>query len=410
LFSGFNITDYLQRSLPTDMPALLCCLWSCYLAMVFVHNKNRSAQFGIVLGAVNAMPGLLRYMYVGIAPVVPLLLIWNGWYKKDKRLLRGGMYSLAVTIILLGAMLLFQHAYTGSSMYTRPAEQGFFVDNLQYTNPFVFSTIANLDFYNMQLSLHSGISYAGWTSIEISAGFFPLAVLLYVFVKYCITTKMVAETPIRLFFITGGMISFFVWLVLCYVSVRNSAHYMALPPFDWVYISEARYFAIVLIVLQVFFAWWLFLRVPVKFKRLLFLLRFIFLLCISIEVLHGAYYIIKCAMQRAPQVQLLTDDRTKSVINQVMAENKRKNVTPVFASNNALFCGEAFFAGANVLYTVAEVNNPVIKATRPTMLVLYIDMSDANYFHHFLNRKGVTKINQQGNNCFFTYYIEPGVN
>jgi hypothetical protein len=412
LFNGFNITDYLQRSLPTDMPALLCCLWSCYMAMVFVNNlpagqagKNKPVQYGWLLGVVNSLSSLLRYMYLGIAPVVPAILIWNGWNKKDKRLLRGGMYSLAATVIITGGMLLFQQFYTGSSTYTRPAEQGFFFSNLQYTQPFVLSSLANLDFVNMQLSLHSGISYAGWTRIETILGFFLLLLLLFVFIRYCFKTKMIATTPLSLFFIAGGLISFSVWLLLMYVSVRNSAHYVSIPEFDWVYISEARYFAVVLIVLQVFFAWWLFMRAAGK---MIWVLRLLFLLLIGIEIAHNTYFIAKYLIKNEPQVALLTDDKTKSVITRVIADCRRRNIEPVFTSNSQVFCGEAFLAGAHVMYNVEEVNNAVIKASRPTLLVLFVDMNDSRYFKTFFERKNINKISQEGNFCFFTYYIEPG--
>lgn len=401
LFNGFNITDYLQRSLPTDMPAMLCCLWACYMAIRFINNK-KPAKYGILMGIVNALPALFRYMYVGVMPVIPLVLIWNGWYKKDKRILRGGFYLLTVAFLLTGSMLLFQHFYTGNSTYTRPVEQGFFFSNLQYTNPFIFSVLSNPDFINMQLSLHTGISYSGWVRIETMIAFLPMILLLYVFVKYCVTTKVMADTPMKIFLLLGGWLSVFIWLTLCYVSVRNSAHYTTAPKFDWVYISEARYFAFVLVTLQVVFVWWLFRTKLTKAKRLL---QWLFLLFISVEISHGAYYIAKYFKDPSQHVPLLAEPQLKSDIVKIVEQYKKEGITPVFSSFSQQYCGEAYFAGADILYRPEELNSEVLATTKPVVVILLLDINDSIYLGNFLARKGVNKIHQAGKFYFFTYYI-----
>ena len=407
LLNGLSITDYVQRFSPTDASAMFFCMWSCYLTAVFIIKKERSPYFGFFHGFINACAGLFRYMYVGFFPVLPLLLICNGWYKKDKRILRGGLYSLAISILLTVGMLVFQYLYTGSALYAKPSEKGFFFENLLHIHPFAISSLINLNFYIIQLQLHTGILYDSWMKIATAGGVVSLLILLYVFTRYGLKKALTGKTAREIFFAAGGIVSCFILVILCTISVRNSSYFNEIPESRWTFVSENRYFAVAGIVVQLFLACCLFgYTTNGRRGKTMWVLRFMFLLICSIEILHGGYFILKFYKGQGPVPQI---GETK-ILNRVLKENREKRIYTVFTSTGNIFFDKAAYLGAGVLKKPDALNGPGIKSSKPVFMLICLRFDTIKYFSYFLRRYGVNYIGNENGYLFFTYYIKPVAN
>jgi len=410
LFNGCSVTNYLQQSLATDLPAMFFCIWSCYLLAIYISNEKKAEYSGLVIGLVNAMASLFRYMYIGWSIVIPGLLIWNGWYKKDKRLLLGGFYSLAATIIITGAMLIFQHSYTGYWMYTKPTTHGFFLSNLQFIDPFILTIFINFDFYFVQLSSFLGVQYAKLQKIIRIAGLLPLAILLYTFIRYSIKTRLIAKSAKSSLLLAGGLTSLSILFILCYLSIRNSAYYDALPPFEWVYVAEGRYFISAQIMIAIFLTWWLFIRPVIRNRTMILLLRFVFLFLICTEIMHGGYLITKHLVIKNNPLPAPAFEKVKSIVAAIDKEAKQKNIQLVFTGNKEDYCEQISIKGINVLYKVNEINGPSIQSAAPTMMLVCLNNSVLSHFNAFFLRQKTYKIYQDKEFCLFTCYIESHIN
>ena len=407
LFNGCTVNNYLLQSLATDLPAMVFCLWSCYLLAVFVSSSKKREYFGLFIGIINAMASLFRYMYIGTSIVIPGLLIWNGWYKKDKRLLLGGLYSLATTIIIIGAMLVFQRGYTGYWMYTKPTIQGFFVSNLQYIHPFLLTIFINFDFYFVQLSLFSGVQYSQLLNFLKIAGFLSLVIFFYMGAKYGIKTRLILRSVKSSFLLGGGIVSFSIICVLCYLSIRNSAYYDALPPFRWVYVEEGRYFIFAQIIIGIFLAWWLFVRPVYQFGKIILILRIVFLILTGTEIMHGGYLATKYLLKGNKPFPVSAFEKIRPLVMAFHQEAKQNNMDLIFASNIEDNCEQISINDINVLYKVTEINEPYIQSATPTAMIVCLSTSVLSHFSAFLTRPKVSKIYQDKEFCLFTCYIEP---
>lgn len=125
LFNGLFFSTYTWFSTPTDLLTLACTLYACYLSLSVFGERGKPVS-GIWIGMINVIPAWLRYLSIPVSLVIPAFLLWNGYSRKDKQLVRHAWKTTIVTALGVAGVLIFQHSYAGNAAYIPAAEKGLF--------------------------------------------------------------------------------------------------------------------------------------------------------------------------------------------------------------------------------------------------------------------------------------------
>jgi hypothetical protein len=404
LFNGLFFTSYTWFSTPTDLLTLACTLYACYLSLSLFDERKKPVS-GIWLGIVNSIPAWLRYLSIPVSLVIPVFLLWNGWLKKDKQLMRQAWQTTLVTVLGVAGVLIFQQSYAGNAAYIPAAEKGLFWSNLLRVHPILFGSLINMEFYGVQLSTLTGISYPVWMEVMKWVSMLVCGVLLGSFLYIGFKKKWKAETNWQAFLMMGGLISLGTILLLGYLSLTISEYYPPPRNFSWTYVSGTRYYVFMHVLLVIFFSKWLFTKdaVGLPVKRWL---QFAFLLIVCIEIGHGIYYIPKNFTAdrknfdwHAAQGEVI--DHIKHTVQGTTAD--------VIVTGHASFAHHSVLVGGKALLNMNEVVLQDVSVKRPTVLLMLVSSRLRKPYQPLLSRKGV-RLERTMKECYiYSYYLEPGI-
>lgn len=406
LFNGLMITDSIILGAPTDLLALACCLWSCFIAVQVFKNNNNSIILAIFLGLLNVLPALFRYMYIPSTFVIPCFLIYAGT-RDNTSLLRSGMIILSLAIISLATLLIFQYSYTGNAVYIIPTEQGIFWSNLFFLHPVLFSSFINLDFLSMQLSLHTGISYITWTTVFEIINIPLLLFLIFHFLKYCTKVKLSTNSSWNVFSLITGLTCLCILTVLGYISLTNSRHRPPPNLQTWTYISDGRYFIGMRVFLLIVVARWLFVIRKNWLTTGKKMLQYLFIFVLAVDILHGVYFLAKnFTLDRRNNKAEVLQQQLLNFLRTAIRENKVHN-RDVIVSNNTYLMNRSVLLGEKGLFNRKELNSSRIYSSRPALLIVPMEDFQFSFYQPFLSKKGVQLQTKIGRYYIYYYYIVP---
>jgi len=398
LFNGFAITTTTLNSYATDFLSLTLIVCSCYLFVQFFRQK-RPGQ-GILLGVVNLIIPWIRYMYIPMAFVIPAVLIWNGWFKKDRKFLVYGICTMVLALLSIIALLNFQELYVVTT------EKGFFWSNLLYISPVLFSAFMDLEFFLMQLSHLTGLSYSTCKNLLHWINIVPFLFLLAWLCYYSLKRKWLAISAWQLFMIIGSLIAICIFGVLALLSLTHSMYF---PPPDndivWTYVSEDRYYVFLHLFIVIIVARWLFMD-PYPVSRLIKWAQGLFLFLFSITIGHGVYFLVKnFTFDRRNFAHEAIQHRMIQFIANEIKENKDTDV--VVAGNNFIMIYYGVLLGGKGLYVRSELNEKEIHADKPTKIIAVAKSAQLPFYSPFLKREGVKLETQIGGFNFYSFYVQP---
>ena len=400
LFNGFAITSYIERSTPTDFLTLVLFVYNCYLT-IKVFTQRKPVLPGILLGFFNALLAWFRYMYIPVTFIIPCVLLWNGWVKKDKKLLLYGTYTMALTLLGVIALLSLQEPFVPTT------EKGIFWSNLLHLDPVLFSSFMDLNFFLMQLSLLTGFSYSTWAGILQWINMAPFLILFVLLFYSSLKRKWLAADTWQVFMTVGTLTGICIFLVLALLSLTHNAHYPPVSIF-WTYVSEDRYFVILQFFIVILTARWLFINTTAAF-RLKKWVQGLFLFLFTITILHGIYFLAKnFTFDRRHFTNLATQNRKVQYIDNVIRENKKKNTDVVFAGDFGVV-NRSVLMGAKGLFMPSELNEKEIYADKPTRIIAVVDSLQLPFYKPFLKKEGIMLETQIGPYYYYSYYVKPNV-
>jgi hypothetical protein len=398
LFYGCAITSYMEKSSPTDFLTLLFFVYNCYLTIKLFTQRKPVLQ-GILLGFFNVLPAWFRYMCIPVTFVIPCVLLWNGWLKKDRKLLLYGTCIMAMALLGVIALLSFQEPYVLAT------EKGLFWSNLLLLDPVLFSSYMNLKFILVQLSSLTGLSYTTGATILQWINLVPFLILLALLFFSSLKRKWLAANSWQVFMIIGTLTGICIFSVLALLSLRYSAHYGLTENLFWTYINEDRYFIILQFFIVILTAKWLFMNATVSnFKKWL---QGLFLFLFTIEILHGSYFLAKnFTFDKRNFTYIVTQNHMIQCIDNIIKENKKKN-TDVVVAGNISMANRSVLLGGKGLFVPAELNENEIYADKPTRIIAVMKSSELPFYKPFLKKEGILLEAQIGAFYFYSYYVKP---
>jgi hypothetical protein len=406
LFNGFIITVYLSK--PTDLPALVCCLFAVYMFVTFYNDSSQSASRGFVFGVVNFLPLFLRYMYAPSAIVLPALLIWIGIKRKNKRLKTAGIYAASTTIVLSIGLFIFQNTYTGSAAYVTPHDKGFFCSNLLKMYPAVFGSFFNLNFVLSQAQNVTGVAYHLWMQNLSYLNIALVIMLALIFLKHFFKKTFVPTTKWEFFLLATGILSIVLLLLVSYLSLTQNS--LPKPPKAetfWSFIADGRYFIFLMTIIPVICIYYTFVNTNSEKSQVKRLLGICIVAAIALETIHTTYFLIRRfepLSYATPNV--LVTKPLADYMKERIRENKLQDIEVVLTGEDETIANWGVLYGGKGLLNSGELNSENLNSAKDTRIFLITRSQYLRFYEPFLSSKAVKNEKSIDGFHIFSYLIK----
>ena len=398
---GFFIYDFL-RSSTSDLNAMAFFICSFSLCLNFIKNNKKGNAYAVAIATVGFLSAFIRYMFIPIAFVIPLYLIFFGKISGNKRILNGGLLATIATLIFIIALLIFQNQYTGAAAYINETTKGFYPGNLAQFYSVIFASFINTGFYYSVANSVSLLQYGEHAQILRLINFLIGCGLFVWLLKYFSIKKWRSVSLPDHFLFVGSITSVITIAMLAMLSLLYAP--FILEDYTWTFVREARYFALPLVFLQLLFFVFIFQKwetLQSKFLKAVAIILFFF---INLETLHGIYFTGK----------LLVNDKTVFHQNKQFIEQKifienltlhLKENNPlhqiIFTSTDATYISLASINGAKGLYGLS--NNTQLASSQPFILIIMLKEAELKKFTTLLASTEAKLFKTIGNLHFFEY-------
>ena len=183
LVSGFFLYSFCLAS-STDFLTLTIFIIAIYYSLKLSAAENLNPGLLLFISVLLFFTGFVRYLYLPVAFVIPFCFVVNGLFNKNKLLLKKGIGIFILTGILITTFLVVQATFAGGAAYTRAAEKGFFIDSAYQLQPFIFTSLFNLDYFVSKLIVVTGLPQQAVTVILIAIHHTILFFLFLLFIKW----------------------------------------------------------------------------------------------------------------------------------------------------------------------------------------------------------------------------------
>lgn len=364
LLLGVAIPDYMVLSQPADMPAVTFWLAAFYYCCCYLSKKDTATLFFLCL--FNVLPAFMRYAYLPIIFVIPVLFLWNA--TREKTYLKAALSLLASSAIPLAVWMLFNFFSSGQAVFVAEAKRGFFPENLVNTPPIFWQSFLNIDFYCTQLNKHGFLSYQQAFKLFSLSGLAVLAALLIVFLKKGLSRSLkFYQSSMENFLLIAATLSIAVFCFIAYMAVTRDIY---IPfPFDiyWTYFSDSRYFLLAQYGLLVFLFYFIFIRSP-RFGKAKWIRR-IFLILVAIEISHGVYFAGRHIGERK-QYDMEFWKKQEAFLNNTIAACRIDNTEPIIVTYGYNFTALAVFKGIKIINQGAELSHIRNNTNKKALLIL----------------------------------------
>ena len=197
LFSGLFLYTIEISSSSKDVLALALLFFALLRCITIASAGSRSSFVYIVVTAfLFFLPGLTKLTYLPLTIVFPLSLLFIGFLKKEKRILRYGSITLLLSLLLVAVHYFYFHSLETQTLALYPDfysqrwtmaksgneyVAGFFPENLKVLYPFIPASVINLDFLGVQIKTHLYSVYNIYGILLYAINFIGLAIFIAVF-------------------------------------------------------------------------------------------------------------------------------------------------------------------------------------------------------------------------------------
>jgi Protein of unknown function (DUF3089) len=400
ILQGTAIPEYMTMSTPTDMPAIVIWLATLYFTFRYLHNKNNWNLLWLCL--FNVLPAFMRYVYLPVVFVLPVLFIWSGI--KQKPLFKAGVVLFISTVIIIAAWLLHNKQSSGELVFLQKASKGFFPENLLSFTPIFWHSFLNVDFFGVQISKYNILTYSNFIRLLNYTSLPVLIFLTIIFLRkgYRFGFKL-SNSTLPDFFLISAVLSLTVFLVIVFLTVYQNAYLPFPSDYFWTYLSESRY--LILINNAIFiFLFYLFFIKKITSQPLL-VMRFIFIVLIIIETLHGVYFIGRHLGKRY-EISSLPWLKKQTFLDEIIKKSRNKNITPVLISYDYDVIAYGIFSDVKIVPQINETDI-TINTTNQNEVLIFTKRSRNNKktpFDKFITKYKLEEVRVE-DMSFYCYYL-----
>lgn len=382
LFAGFFPYAFLGTWF-ADLAAVAC--FTLAIALILqAHNTGRHLYARAVAAALLCSYCIfLKYMYLPVA-ILPVI-VW-GWYALRNRKRVQVRAALAGAVIVMGAavaLLWYQSVHSGQPVYVNPTGKGFFPGHLLYVGPLVPASIIDQEFLSMQMDRLPFLSYTTAKTAVRIVNYFLLAALCWWIIR-CRAVK-------SLYAYIALIVTLAIAVMLSFLSLTFAPYLTEFTPF-WTYVEELRYYAIVIVFIQI----WLYF-----ITRKPGIIRFVVIAVALVGTLHSVYYLAKQAVIKREIGLNKKNEQVDIVALREVKQLRMQYPELVVCSNRVELANMMSLSGAPVMYDYDKLNGP-LKASRPVMMVAILHNDFIDRFRPFLQTYQPVKV---GEHYEFSFYL-----
>lgn len=398
LLLGFFIYDFMESS-TSDLNAIAFFILSFYLAMRFIKNNKREKLIAILVGIACFVPVFLRYMFLPVAFIIPLYLLFTGYKNKEKRIISGAWISMITLSFCIIALFIYQQQNTGSLVYIYPTQTGFYPENLLHFYPVFLASFMNIETYYSAGERLNIIQYGQYDMVIWILNLVAALCLIFLFIRHYLHRKMAIQNTNDHFILPGGISALSILGLLLALSLYYSA--TTFPDHEWTYVNEARYMGFVVLFIQMA----VFILLYQKWSSVnsgLKLLGIFIALLLTFEVVHGMYVSGKRLVTPYKDPAFIQQKKYVTSLNQKLNQSyPHHNI--VFSSNDESLASLASLAGSKTLYAIPH---QLPRQNSPFILIMMIYEQERKNMISFLQNTSIKKLNSIGNLHFYEYRPE----
>ncbi len=403
IFSGFFFYQADSHT-STDFVSLVCMLAGFYYLLRLMQQEKTKFSLVASVSISFFLAGFFRYNYIPVVFCCPILLGVAGIINKKKRWIKGGFQMGLLLGVLLFALLLFQHYNTGSPGYINTRETGFFPENLLKMHPVVGGSFFDIDVHLRLFTNFVGGSYRENEDYFEYINHILFILLLAYGMSWIRKNKLQLKTNIAFFIFMGFSISVAIIFLLMFLSVRNSA-ILSPTSSPWTYVQESRYFAFIVVFIQLVVFACLFNR----FEQLSRFWKRIAVFCafvIIVQFVHKVYYVSIFWMRSNPPfyTSAVFTIKTESITRFIKsAQNQNPAYEIIVASPDYNTCNYASLENIKAIHLSSPPSlSQQISSVTPVKLLIVIPKKMIFDYDTLLKSESIHYFGEVQNLYFYT--------
>ena len=360
------------------------------------HNTGRHLYLKAIAAALLCGYSIfLKYLYLPVA-ILPLI-VW-GWYSlknKKRAQLRAALAGSVIVMMAAVALLAYQSLHSGQPVYVNQTGKGFFPEHLLHVGPLIPASLIDQEFLTVQMDNIPGLSYAASKQVLVVLNYIMLAGLVYWIYKWWKQARWHGLYAYIVLVVTAAIAA-----LLMFLSVTFGPYLSEFNPF-WTYVEELRYYAIVIVFLQIWLFWYFVVHKPLRAGIVYKALRVAVIMIVLTGSLHSAYYLVKQAIIKREAGTNKKNEQVSIAALAAVEELRKQYPDLIVCSNRQELANMVSLSGAPVLYDFNALNGP-LKTRKPVVLVAILHNDFLYRFYPFLQRYEPVKL---GEHYDFSFYL-----
>ena len=404
LVAGCFEYSFINDSKPTDNVPIVIFLLGISLVIKLVSAERFSFTAIAIAAFVLFLPNMFRYSYPPLSIAVIVSILLTAFLKKEILLKKKGAWLLTINVLLTAVFFLTMKSITGYAGYAVPTPRGYFPENLVHWYPVIPTSFMNLIFLTSQAIHIAGLSLD--TTMKLLEVINVIAVLSLTtgFLLLFFSRKFLAVlTPFKWFTITGFFASAATFVSLGYLSFTYEAQKWTFGP--WSYVYDHRYYAFVVVFLQMAFFGGIFLYRN-SLKNVF--LKGVAIICgvvLFIEVTHNIYFNTKVAFNFKQYKSEVYREQDYVYFLKLIGELEKKY--PGYdiwgaAVGDSFYPHTATYLGHTGIADAEKFKNNTISVKKKTILVFMLYDPEVPLYNEFLERAKILFTNKVD---YSNYYI-----
>ncbi len=391
----------------SDAIAIPIFITGLYYTLSLLKTKERWEAKTATISISLILCAAIKYLFFPVVFIIPVYLIIKGVAEKEIKFKKAGIYSLAITVLVLGALILHQKNISGSVAYISQPERGFFPEHILSAYPYIPASFIKPETISLLFHLPSAIEIAIYRAFQLLHLVLALSAILFIS-RNIFNNRFRKITLLSDYFYLVFFISLTITIVLLTLSLCVAKEEI-LPGLLWTYIEDPRYHGLiaVLIHIAVFILYRFYANNTIRLFKFIFCFSLLLLLP---EMFRGILFTMnRIKNLNKEEYSWQNEDRFQKYAAAIIKREKKPGEKVIVTGSAYYITGRiSLYSYIPELKNVNEINNLSSFNTRDlAILLVVLHEKDLNQFQSFLSQKEKEFKGQLNGYNFYTIHVEP---
>jgi len=402
---------FINESLPTDSISVVLFLIGLSLLINLSTAKYFSIKATITTAFFLFLPCFFRYSHPAILLALLTGVLFFAFMRRDDLLKKKAWWLFAFSGLFLVGFLIMLKLLTGHAGYATPTERGFYPENIIHWFPVIPSSFINIAFLASQANKLAGISFKNLMQWLEIINVLAVISLLVIFFKALFRKKTFDDlSPLKLFLIFGAFSSIGIFALLGYMSLTYKAQQGFLN--NWNYVYEPRYYAFVVLFLQLSFiaTYFIYQKKDIAKSIVVKIIVWTCFITLFVEIIHNIYFHTKVALNfkkyKSAVYRELDYSYYISLINEIGDKYPGYEIWAAAPGDNFY----QYLATSHGYIGIADAQHlkeTTIKVKKKTILLLTLFDHEIAAYTSFLSAVTVLNVEKRSNSNFYLIELKP---